>query len=394
MPPPRRVAVMLELDWPYKRHAGIFAGAQKYAQERGWESLIDEYAADTLRAHPERPPPYDGVIARATRKLARRAVRRGVPVVNVWCSSPAWRSLPGVFPDFAAAGRLRAEHLLSRGLRRFAALTHETERAQQIELKAFTAALAEVGCPCATAGTPQLAALSLRDWRRTERTVTAWMNGWQVPIGVFVGSEPEGRMVAQMCRNRGWRVPEDVAIITGHNEETYCEHLHPTLSSIEFGFERVGYEAARLLDRLMDGHPEGTWPPPKPIWLPPQGLIVRESTDFFAIDDPLIAAALAFIAANCHLPIGPHDVADAVTTGLRTLDRRFLKHLERTVAAEIRRVRLERAKRELAESDRPACKICYDVGFGPPMRMHEVFVRELGLTPGEYRRQRQTEQER
>ncbi len=36
---------MLELDWPYKRHAGVFAGTQQYAQEQGWESVIDEYAA-------------------------------------------------------------------------------------------------------------------------------------------------------------------------------------------------------------------------------------------------------------------------------------------------------------------------------------------------------------
>lgn len=388
-PPPRRVAVMLELDWPYKRHAGIFAGTQQYAQERGWESLIDEYAADTLREHPEQPVPYDGVIARATQKLARLAARRGVPVVNVWLSSPAWRSLPGVFPDFAATGRLRAEHLLSRGLRRFAALTHEEDRSQQFELKAFTAAVAEAGHTCLNAKTPLFATLSLKHWRRTERTVIAWMKDWQVPIGVFVGNELEGRMVVQTCRHRGWRVPEDVAIITGHNEETFCEHLRPTLSSVELGYEQIGYEAARLLERLMDGET----PPPGPILLPPQGLIVRESTDFFAVDDKLIAAALAFIGANSHRQIGPDDVARAVATGKRTLDRHFQKYLKRTIAAEIRRVRIERAKRELAESDRPASKISSDVGFGPPTRMNEIFVREMGLTPGEYRRQRQSERE-
>jgi LacI family transcriptional regulator len=378
------VALTLELDWPYKRHAGIFAGTQQYAREQGWETSIDEYAAETLGAHPEQPPPYDGIIARATRKLARQAARRGVPVVNVWLSSPACRSLPGVFPDYAAAGRLRGEHLLARGLRRFAAVTQKTDRSQQVELKAFAAAVAEAGYPCLTATIPSSPARSLAQWRGAERTIAAWMKAWQPPIGVYAGREVEGGMVAEMCRNRGWRVPEDVAIIAGQNEETFCEHLRPTLSSIEFGFEQIGYEAARLLDRLMGGES----PPPGPIWLPPQALIVRESTDFLAVDDKLIAAALAFIAANAHRPIGPDDVADAVATGQRTLSRRFQKSLRRTVAAEIRRVRIERAKRELAESDRPAGKISHAVGFGPPIHMHKVFVRELGLTPGEYRRQR------
>jgi hypothetical protein len=48
LPKPRRVAFMLELEWPYKRHAGIFAGAQQYAQEQGWESTIDEFVAERL----------------------------------------------------------------------------------------------------------------------------------------------------------------------------------------------------------------------------------------------------------------------------------------------------------------------------------------------------------
>jgi len=31
----RRVAVVLELDWPYKRHHGVFAGTQQYARQCG-----------------------------------------------------------------------------------------------------------------------------------------------------------------------------------------------------------------------------------------------------------------------------------------------------------------------------------------------------------------------
>lgn len=197
-------------------------------------------------------------------------------------------------------------------------------------------------------------------------------------------------MVAQICRNRGWRVPEDVAIIAGQNEETFCEHMRPTLSSVEVGYERLGYEAARLLDRLMDGQ----LPLAKPILLPPQGLIVRESTDFFAVDDVLIAQALAFIAANCHRPIGPENVAREMTIGIRTLQLRFQEYLGRPIAAEIRRARIERAKRELAQTERTVKEISRECGFGPPMRMYEVFLRELGLTPSQYRRQRHGEREK
>ncbi|HYE19692.1 MAG TPA: substrate-binding domain-containing protein [Tepidisphaeraceae bacterium] len=382
--PPRRVAVKLDLDWPYKRHAGVFAGLQAYAQARGWQCTVDEYVEDTLARHP-RPLPYDGIVARATPLLARRAAGLNVPVVNVWASSPARGRLPGVFPDYAAMGRLRAEHLLSRGFRRFGTLTADDDRGQDEEVAAFTRAVADAGFPCAAARVALDTASSLAEWRKTERTITGWMDALAPPIGAYVGSESHGRIVAQACHRRGWRVPQDVAIVAGRNELTLCEGLRPTLSSVEVGYERVGAEAARLLDELMNGAP----PPSQPILIPPAGLVVRESTDFFAVRDELVAAALQFIAANSHLPIGQDDVARAVAAETRTLQRRFGKHLNRGIAAEIRRVRIERARRELAMGDRSVKAIARDTGFGGSARLCEVFRRELGVTPSEYRRDRQ-----
>lgn len=39
----------------------------------------------------------------ANAQLAERAARLGVPVVNVWLSSPVQEMLPGVFADFTPA---------------------------------------------------------------------------------------------------------------------------------------------------------------------------------------------------------------------------------------------------------------------------------------------------
>ncbi len=246
----RRVAMQLGLDWPYKRHSAIFAGTQQYAQEQGWQSSVDEYIEDSLVRSPHEVP-YDGVIARATSKLAIRAARMNVPVVNVWTSSPAWKRLPSVFADYHAIGRMRAEHLLSRGLRRFAALIAEENRAEELELEAFIETLATAGYPCICERVSLNPYESVQEWRKMERIIAGWMKKWELPIGVYIGSETEGRIVVQACRNLGWRVPEDVAIIAGRNEETLCEGLRPTLSSVELGYERIGYEAAKLLDRLM-----------------------------------------------------------------------------------------------------------------------------------------------
>jgi LacI family transcriptional regulator len=154
---------------------------------------------------------------------------------------------------------------------------------------------------------------------------------------------------------------------------------------VEVGHERVGYEAARQLHRLMDGKALLS----EHVLLSPTGLIVRDSTDFFAVDDEVVAAALEFIAKNSHRPIRADDVAQAVATGTRTLQLHFRQHLDRPIATEICRVRFERAKRELSQSKRSMAEIARTVGFGKAVRMSDVFNRKLGMTPSQYRRQQQ-----
>lgn len=384
--PARRVALMLDLQWPYKRHSEIFAGVQRYAEERGWVSIIDEFAHDTLRRRRGAAERYDGVVARANHPLARRTAALGIPVVNVWPSSPARHLLPGVYPDSTEVGRLVAEHLLARGFRSFATLTSPKNVDNDLEVKEFARLVHDAGFECALALIPQDPHRDAAHWRRTVQLIDAAMSRWAPPVGVYVGQEVCGRLVVQAGHRRGWRIPDDVAIVAGKNQEALCEQPRPSLTSIEIGYDRIGYAAAELLDRLMSGHA----PPAAAVRVAPHGLVVRESTDFFAVGNPTVASALAFISATSHRRIGPDDVAAAVGVETRTLQNYFQKALKRAIAAEIRRVRIERAKRELAQGDRGLAAIARDVGFETVQRMYEVFRRELGVAPGEYRRQRQS----
>ena len=210
---------------------------------------------------------------------------------------------------------------------------------------------------------------------------------WVPPVGVYAAEELCGRMVVEAARIRGWRIPQDVAIIAGQNEEALCERPRPSLTSVEIGWDRVGHAAAELLDRLMDGEP----PTDRPVLVPPNGLVVRESTDFFAVDNEVVAAALAFISANSHRSISTRDVARAVGTELRTLQNYFRREIARPIATEVRRVRIERAKRELARNDQSLASIAKETGFGSIQRLYEVFRRELGISPSTYRSQRNLE---
>ena len=390
MPPkPRRVALMLDLDWPYQRHLGIFAGTQKFADQHGWECTIDEFADHTL-SRGKGQCPYDGVIARATSRLAGICRRRGIPLINVWANSPALQSVPSVLPDTEAVGRLAAEHLMARGLRNFAALMVSGSRASRNSCEAFARTVGESSFTCQTGRVPSLPTQTRAYWNKAERALVQWMDTWSLPIGVYIASDSPVRVVTQMCRRRNWRIPVDVAIIAGSDEPIICEHPPPSITSIKQGYDRIGYEAARLLDDWMT---QGKKSPPREMsaghktMIRPQGLVMRQSTDFYAAEDPQVAAALRFIGDNCHKPIGVESVAQAVGISGRTLQKRFRKNLDRSIAAEIRRVRIERVKRELAENDRTLADIAEDVGLRNPQRLCNIFQREVGMSPGKYRKQ-------
>jgi LacI family transcriptional regulator len=382
MPSARRVAIMLELDWPYERHVGVFAGTQRYARERGaaWDCVIDEFAHETLREGRGRRA-YDGVIARATAELADVARRRRVPVVNTWFDSPA-EALPCVSPDFAAVGRLAAEHLLGLGLRRFACVSIRENRAQALAVEAFHRELRAAGFDCACVGAPASFFTRALGRQRFRQTLAARIATWTPPTGVFVATpDMTSRYLATEVVKRGLRVPQDVALVAGLNEPMLCLHPAPSLTSVEVSYDEVGYRAAELLDAMMNGRRAAA-----SVLIPPTGVAARQSTDFLAVGDELVSAALQFVAAQGHRPISVPAVARAVHATRRTLERRFAAALGRTVAAEIRRVRMERAKRHLLGTSLPVKAVARLAGFANAQRLCEAFAREVGMSPAAFRR--------
>jgi transcriptional regulator GlxA family with amidase domain len=79
-------------------------------------------------------------------------------------------------------------------------------------------------------------------------------------------------------------------------------------------------------------------------------------------------------------------VARAVASGRHRLERAFRRVLGRTIQEEIRRVRVEAAKRLLEASRSSLAAIAKKTGFKTASLLTAAFRRELGMTPGVYRR--------
>lgn len=377
------IALALDLFQPFEWHHKVYAGAIRYAREKtDWQCIIDEFPELNTTARRGGRAPYRGIIARATRQVAQFAERLDIPLVNVWFNSPV-RGLPGVHADPVEAGRQMAEHLLGRGFKRFGYAIQPGDRNQKLELKSFTAEVSAQGYSVELAKLPRISSGQASKWRQMQETTNRWLDSLTPPVGICIREPHLARQIEHLCGNRDWRVPQDVAILCSTNEDTICNHPDPGLSTVDHNWDRVGYEAAHLLHQLM----RGKRPPEAAVLISPSGIRQRASTDFFAVEDELVSQAMRFIAANLSKPINVGDVVAAVGVSRSTLERSFQAHVGLPISKEIMRLRLERVKRQLTERKTHLKRIAHDSGFADATTLCRVFHRELGLTPGQYRKQ-------
>jgi LacI family transcriptional regulator len=146
--------------------------------------------------------------------------------------------------------------------------------------------------------------------------------------------------------------------------------------------DRIGYEAAVLLDRLM----EGKTPPAEPILVLPRAVVTRQSTDVLATEDELVARALHFISEHVREGTRVRDVAAQVPVLRVTLALRFKEVLGRTIHEEIHRTQIARAKELLTTTNLPIKQIARRTGFHYVEYMTRLFSQLVGESPAYYRK--------
>ena len=224
---------------------------------------------------------------------------------------------------------------------------------------------------------------SVLTWEEQQAQLCDWLRSLPRPIGIMACNDMRGQHVLDACRRINAAVPEEVAVIGVDNDELVCDLCDPPLSSVMPNPQRIGFEAAALLDRLM----EGEKPQQMSKLVEPLGIVTRQSTDVLAIEDPLVASAVKYIRQRACDGISVVDVLHHVPVSRSILERRFRKFIGRSPQSEIRNVQLKRVKQLLRETDLPLERIAALSGYDHPEYMSVVFKRELGQTPGQYRTQ-------
>jgi len=220
-------------------------------------------------------------------------------------------------------------------------------------------------------------------WEKQEDALAAWLLDLPKPAGVMVASDQLGPQLLEACRRAGIEVPYELAVVGVDNDETLCEVCNPPLSSVNAGHQVLGYQAAALLDRLM----KGGRAPSEPLYVQPQGVVTRKSTDVLATADRQVAAALRFIREYACQGLTAVDVVAHVPVSRSVLQRRFRKELGRSIQEEIVHTRLKRARQLLAETDLPLIEVAERTGFKHQEYLGAIFKAKTGTTPAQYRRE-------
>lgn len=376
----KRVAIAIELDQRAPWHLNCYQGILQYGTEQGWSCVVDPFLVGMTGQSDISD--YDGVVGRIDIEVAQSARAAGIPAVNHWQNSPA-RDLPSVLVDYRAGAKLAGEHLVACGYRRFAHLGFSMQAVSKLDLEGLTEALAPHGF-----GQPDTFEFA-HDFEASRdgvmhmrRVLTSWLQAQTAPVGVLVQHSTMARYLAQICGEMGLKVPEDVGIVIQLGDRVHSLAASPTLSMVDSDYFGVGYESARLLDALMSGG--GAEPLQRKIT--PKRLIVRESSDFYLSSDPLVTEAMRYIADHCRQTLRVEELAEALLTSRRTLERRFEEVVGQSVYSEIARLRGEYLKRQLIETDRPMAKIAQDCGFSSASHFTRFFSNVVGMTPSAFRK--------
>lgn len=376
---PKRVALLVETSVIYGRQ--ILRGISRYLFEHHpWSIFMEQ------RELGARPPAWlrrerwDGIICRPTdRTLASMFRSMRVPVVDL---NDQYDSLgfPRIVSDNRAIGRTGAAHLLERGLRQFGfcGFTREPWAAERLE--GFCGEIQRQGFKVDVFES-RWRGHHTPSWDEDQKAICRWLRSLARPVGIMACNDVRGQHVLNACTLLGLAVPEELAVIGVDNETTFCELCSPPLSSVIPNPERIGYEAAALLDRLMSGGKPGQ----ALTRLEPVGVEPRQSTEVLAIGDPSMALALRYIREQALHGCTVEEVARFAALSRSVLERRFRKYLRRSPQAEIRNVQIARVKQLLLETDHKLTDIADLCGFKHPEYLNVMFKRVTGQNPGKYR---------
>ena len=388
----RRRRILLLADFAYASGKAVASGVIQFVSSHSGTDLLIHGRTSEMPKMLERLVPtsgIDGIIScfgtdmdfmhGLLKSLPRvpvvfASVGRGIASVHA-------RRSAVIFCDHASVASAAAELLVRHGLSDFgyvgsryekAAATWDAERRD-----AFCGAIARHGfrtsvySPSSAEADKELASLS------------SWLRALPKPCGILVSDDMRAMHVLNVCRVVGISVPEQIQVIGVDNEEWICCHTSPTLTSVEVDFEGCGQLAAETLLAMMEGRAYAS-----ETSFGIRRVVQRMSTTDMHGSTNRAVMARDWMVANCCRRIDGPEAAAALGCSTRTLQLSYKSVFGRTMQQDLIDMRLEHARKLLANTDVPVCRVAECCGVKATSHFMRQFKAHTGMTMLQYRRRK------
>ena len=292
---------------------------------------------------------------------------------------------PGCFSldvDDWAVGKEAADAFSSAGLRSLACLGNGTPYSRQ-RIEGFQQAIKEDGIPLYIFNESGFDdARYSESFQPPSREFEEWLKELPKPCGVFAVHDPLGRFLCGTCSALGIEIPHEVAVIGANDDPLVCNLTYPTLSSVSIPWDALGERLGRAMEELLK-NPQIDYPA---VRISPTGVSLRHSANYLAIEDPTLRRAMSYLTERMQEAITVGSLCYDLRIARRTLERRFREYFKYTPWDMLCRLRVNRAKQLLAETNHSVALVSELCGFNDAERMTVVFNRILGQSPSSFRK--------
>lgn len=220
------------------------------------------------------------------------------------------------------------------------------------------------------------------DPRRFQEELIAWLGGLPRPCGIMAANDRIGENVIRACQLADIGIPFDCVVVGVDDNANVCENTSPTLSSVGLDFRYSGYRAGQLLYELVNGRLTD-----RPIEsAPPLSITRRNSSRVFLQSDRHALKVSELIRARACAGLQAREALALYPCSRRLAEIRFRQATGHSVLEEIRSVRLEHAKKLLANPYVRLDTIAEQCGYASDTTFRRIFKEETGRTLRDYQR--------
>ncbi len=222
-------------------------------------------------------------------------------------------------------------------------------------------------------------------WGKSHIELDDWLAKLPKPIALFACDDEFALRVSEICKMNSIKIPEEISLLGVDNDELICNLSDPPISSIALDVEAGGYNAGRLIHRLILKERNE----PFNIVINPTHFELRQSTEKFNISNPYILEVVEFIENNFTNEVSIDSLTHLVPLSRRNLEVKFKNEMGTSIYQFILNCRVDLLANMLIATDRSLYDLALEVGFNDCKNISRIFKKFKNHSPIEYRQKYQ-----